>query len=383
MARRIALSALQQRHYLTGTGRYIAELFRELPALAPADHFDLYIKPDQSTLFTAAGPNARLRVLARCPSDPTRRSLWELLHFAGILRADGVDLYHGPANFLPPRKVCPYVLTLHDMVYFHNPERTNRWRALYWQWMIRGTWRLADLVLTASHFAKRQIQTYIPVPDDRIRIIPHGVEERFLRPAAAATRVAMRQAIGLDDPYILYVGRLDPDKNVATLVRAFALLRAGGLRGTRLVITGARDHRAGELPLLVDQLGLGDAVTFTGYVAEEHLPALYQEAAVFCYPSLNEGFGLPPLEAMAGGVPVVTSNLSSLPEVVGDAGAQVDPRSAEAIAAAIRRLLGTAEGRELGEAGRRRAAGFTWKAAAQQTLAAYEEVLARPRGARR
>jgi glycosyltransferase involved in cell wall biosynthesis len=113
------------------------------------------------------------------------------------------------------------------------------------------------------------------------------------------------------------------------------------------------------------------------------LPALYQEAAVFCYPSLNEGFGLPPLEAMAGGVPVVTSNLSSLPEVVGDAGAQVDPRSAEAIAAAIRRLLGTAEGRELGEAGRRRAAGFTWKAAAQQTLAAYEEVLARPRGARR
>lgn len=374
---RIALSALQQRDYLTGTGRYLAELYRALPQVRPEAEYLLYVKPDQRRLYPSGGDGACQKVVIGCPSSPPRRALWELRHFARLLREDQVDLYHGPANFLPPRKVCPYVCTLHDMVYFHNPERTSFLRAKYWQWYIRATWRHADLILTVSEFSRQEIRRYLPVPAGRIRVIPNGVDGRFFAPNNPASRSVMRRSLGLDSRYILYVGRLDPDKNVRRLIAAFARLCAAGLRDTELVLAGAKDYESSGLPLLAKKLGVSDRVRFLGYVAEEHLVPLYQDAAVFCYPSLNEGFGLPPLEAMAAGVPVVTSNLSSLPEVVGDAGVQVDPRSVKEIARGIRSVLNTQRGRELAEAGRARARTFTWERTARETAACYDEVLSK------
>lgn len=375
MAYRLALSALQQRGYLTGTGRYLAELFRVLPSLSPSDDFLLYLKRDQTDLFPVGAPNARQAVLEDCPLSPSRRVLWELRHFTRRLVEDRVDLYHGPANFLPLRKVCPYVLTLHDMVYFHNPQRTTRFRAKYWQWMIRSTARHADRLITVSEFSKTQVLKYLPIDPDRIRVIHNGVDERYFEPSPAELRAEMRSALGLDSPYILYIGRLDPDKNVTRIVEAFARLCQDGLKDCRLVVAGAREYRESEILRAVERHRLGDRVVFTGYVKEEHLLPLYQEASVFCYPSLNEGFGLPVLEAMACSVPVVTSNLSSLPEVAGDCGILVDPFSVDAIARGIEEALGTERGRDLGRAGRHRARTFTWHACARRHLAVYREVL--------
>lgn len=374
---RIALSALQQRNYLTGTGRYIEELFHALPAVAPQHEYVLYCKPDQQPLFRLGGAQARAAVVEGCPSSPPLRAAWEFLRFTGRLRADGVELYHGPANFLPPRKVCRYVLTLHDMVYFHNPERTSAFRAWYWQTYIRNTWRQADVIITDSVFSVDEIRRYLPVPSSMIEVIPLGVSPRFFDDAPAPLRAEMRRALGLEDPYVLYVGRLDPDKNVRRLLEAFALLVREGLRGTRLVLAGAKDHEAARLPELAQSLGITDRVVFAGYVKEAHLVPLYQEAAAFCFPSLNEGFGLPVLEAMAAGLPVVTSNLSSLPEVIGDTGIQVDPRSVEALAAGLRAVLGTERGRELAEAARARARTFTWERTARETAAVYAAAAAR------
>jgi len=379
MSPRIALSALQQRDFLTGTGRYIAETFRALGPIAPQHEFSLYIKPDQTRLYPTSTSNTRHRLAEGCPSSPPRRALWELLHFDRMLRQDGIDLYHGPANFLPPRKSCPFVLTLHDLVYFHNPGRTFFLRAKYWQYYIRSTWRMADAILTVSEFSKREIIRYLGVPADMIHVVHNGVDQRFLTPAPASEREAMRAANRLDFPYILYVGRLDPDKNVDALIEAYALLLARGLKDWKLVIAGAKEFRTSTTFGLVEKFKLQDRVVFTGHIGEDHLVPLYQEAAAFCYPSLNEGFGLPVLEAMAAGAPTVTSNVSSLPEVAGDAAATVDPRSPAAIADALQRLLTTDEGPAARERGIARARTFTWSRAAAQKLEVYEKVLTKSR----
>jgi glycosyltransferase involved in cell wall biosynthesis len=377
MARRIALSALQQRDYLTGTGRHIAELFSALPGVDRQSEYLLYVKPDQRKIFPAPEGKARQRVVKNCPSNPMRRSLWEMLSLAKMLVKDGVDLYHGPANFLPPKKVCPYICTMHDMVYFHNPKRTFMLRAKYWQYYIRMTWHLADMIVTDSEFSKGEIQRFLPVPPEKIRVIPCGVDHRFFEPSPDELRVEMRQDLGLDESYILYVGRLDPDKNVERVVHAFHSLREKGIRNYRLVIAGAKDYQASRPAEIARELGLGDSVLFTGYIKEEHLIPLYQEASALCFPSLNEGFGLPPLESMAAGTPVVTSNISSLPEVCGKAGVLVDPTSVQKIADGLELVLTTSKGEELVEAGRQRARLFSWERVAESSRDLYTEVLGR------
>lgn len=372
---RIALSALQQRDYLTGTGRYISELFRRLPGLAPGHEFLLYLKRSQRDLYPLGGEGARHRVVESCPENPSRRALWELLRLTPLLRADQLDLYHGPANFLPPRKACPYVLTLHDMFYFRNPRRTGFVRSLYWRGCLRATWRKADIILTDSEHSRREIVHFLPVPEGRIRVIPMGVDSRFFDDAPAEARCRVRAHYDLRRPYVLFLARLDPDKNHEGVLRSFARVCERGNRDLELVIGGARDYQSARLPALARELGLEQRVRFLGYVEEQHLVALYQEAAVFCYPSFNEGFGLPPLEAMAAGVPVVSSRTSSLPEVVGEAGVLVNPHSPESIAEGIEQCLEPSRARELHESGRARARLFTWDNTARLTLQAYEDVL--------
>ncbi|MCC6546488.1 glycosyltransferase family 4 protein [Candidatus Sumerlaeota bacterium] len=372
---RVALSALQQRNFLTGTGRYLAEVFRSLVAQRPDSHFLLYAKEDQRSLFPFDGTNGELRILSGCPSSPIKRTLWEMANFSGVLRGDQVDLYHGPANFLPPRKICPYVLTLHDMVYFHNPGRTFYARAKYWQWYIRATWRMADSIITVSEFSKQQIMKYIPVPADRIHVVYNGVDERFFADPAPELRARVRSGMKLERPYILYVGRLDPDKNVDRLVAAYKKFVDSGIVDHDLVIAGAKEFEWSGTYKFVMENKLDERVHFTGYIADDLLVPLYSEAAAFCFPSLNEGFGLPVLEAMAAGLPVVTSNISSLPEVIGDAGVQADPFSVDEIAAGLRKVLQPTTAREFSEAARARARQFSWQRAAEQTYQVYEEVL--------
>lgn len=372
---RIALTALQQRLFLTGTGRYISELYGALALAEPDWEWLLYLKAGQAALYPRPNAAARHRILEGCPDSPTKRIAWEMLHMAGTVRRDGVDLFHGPSNFLPVVKACPSVLTLHDMFYFRNPERTSWLRSRYWQWANRRSARLADLILTDSEHSKREILQFLPLPESRVRVVYLGVSESFHARAPEALRSEMRRALGLERPYVLFVGRLDPDKNQRGLIHAFAQLAEGPLRGRLLVFSGARDYRSSELPTLARQLGIEEQTRFLGYVEEKYLGALYQECEVFCYPSFNEGFGLPPLEAMASGAPTVTSNVSSLPEVVGNAAVMVDPESPKDIARGLAEALVPARAAELRMAGPEQAQRFTWERCAQETLQAYREVL--------
>jgi glycosyltransferase involved in cell wall biosynthesis len=373
---KIALSALQQRSFLTGTGRYLAELFRALPSFAPSWDFLLYVKPDQEKLFKSSSEKAKISVMENCPSSPYGRIFWELARFPGILKKDEIDLYHGPSNFLPVRKKCPFVLTLHDMFFFHNPKRTFFIRSLYWRMYIRATWRLADIIITDSDFSKKQIMKYLPVPEDKIRVIHLGVDKSFFDKVPEETVREMRKSLNIENPYILFTGKLDPDKNQEGLIRAYAfLVESGDIKDQDLLLAGAKDFKSSWLPQLALELGVSERVKFCGYIEEKYLVALYRGADVFCYPSFNEGFGFPPLEAMAAGVPVVSSNTSSIPEVVGDAGVLIDPASVKDIAAGLKKALDPHFAAEMKEAGPERAGTFTWEKTASQTIEVYREVL--------
>jgi glycosyltransferase involved in cell wall biosynthesis len=227
-----------------------------------------------------------------------------------------------------------------------------------------------------SNASKRDIEHYLGIPDSKIEVVPNALDERLAvaPPAAAIARVAERYQ--LNSPFILYAGNIKPHKNVDRLIEAYAILRRRGLGDVKLLVIGDEISNYPNLRRLVHQFQLHPHIRFFGFVPDETLAALYRLASVFVFPSLYEGFGLPPFEAMAAGVPVVTSNVSSLPEVVGDAALLVDPMDAGAIADAIARVLDDASLRaELVRRGRARVAEFSWDKAAASVHRVYEQAI--------
>jgi glycosyltransferase involved in cell wall biosynthesis len=286
---------------------------------------------------------------------------------------EGVDVFHSSDVLQWRQPGARNVITIHDLTALRHPEahtpatrRLHRRKAAF----ARDT---ADLVIVISEATRRDVIAHLGLARDRIRLIYPGVDPAF-RPVA--DRGALKQLLasrGLaPGEYILFVGTIEPRKNLLRLVEAYRQLRRGRSHVPRLVLAGAPGWGYQPVFERVAALGLSKSVVFLGHVPDPLLPALYSGAIVFVYPSLYEGFGLPVLEAMACGTPVVTSDTSSLPEVAGDAGVLVDPADVEALANALRTLLEDPDRRAaLSADGRRRAATFTWDRAAQQTLAAY------------
>jgi glycosyltransferase involved in cell wall biosynthesis len=238
---------------------------------------------------------------------------------------------------------------------------------------------LADAVLVDAEAVKRMVVETFQVDDGRVHVIPIGVDAARFRQASPEVGRAVRARYGLDDDsrIVLFVGTLEPRKNVPTLLRAFARLRSSGRGpgGLRLVITGPRGWGADGVLRTAEGLGLRDVV-FTGPVNDDDLVGLYSEASLFTFPSLYEGFGLPALEAMACGVPVIASDIPVLREVLGDAAQFVAPTDVEGLAALMERVLADENDRAvLIERGRQRAARFTWRETAQRTFAVYEALL--------
>jgi glycosyltransferase involved in cell wall biosynthesis len=273
---------------------------------------------------------------------------------------------------------CLKIITIYDLIpitcrdVLHSSVKARWWRL--WRCWLKLQSRTASRVITLSRHSAMDIERLLNAPADKIRIIPGGVES----PGAPAAEISAEiRGIIQGGPFLLYVGRRDPYKNLAGLVQAFARVRAER-NDCRLVLAGAPDARYMEPETETRRLGLESAVIFTGHVGDAAITALYRNAAVFVFPSLYEGFGLPPLEAMAGGAPVVASNRTSVPEAVGDAALLVDPAAPAEMAQAICRVLSDrALAATLREAGLKRAASFTLRRQAEQTLAVYEELIGR------
>jgi glycosyltransferase involved in cell wall biosynthesis len=333
---------------------------------------------------------------ARWQRWPTRVSfenhvagdLWLLGYLPFRLCRLGVDVYHGPAVFLPLVKLgYRTVVTIHDLVSFLFPETVPRKYALYMRLMTRLAVRSADRIIAVSGATRDDLTRILRVPDEKVVVIHEAVAPEFATGGDPAAVTGVMERYNIRRPYCLFVGNLEPRKNLSRLIEAFGLLHArratapGGARPLQLVLVGTRGWLYSGIFTTVATQGATPDIVFTGYVPAGDLPALYAGAECFVFPSLYEGFGLPVLEAMAAGTPVVASRVGAIPEVAGDAALLVDARRPAELAEAIGTVLSDATLRaRLVARGRARARQFTWEAVARQTLAVYESAHAGPGG---
>jgi glycosyltransferase involved in cell wall biosynthesis len=300
--------------------------------------------------------------------------LWHRLgvRFPADLLTGTVDLFHSPDYLLPPLRRGKKVVTVHDLSFLRYPEGAEPSLRAYLSASVPRSVREADLVLGDSESTRQDVMELLGVDGHRVEVVYPGVGQAFRVIEDQHDLAVVQELHGLHRPFILSVGTLEPRKNLVTLLDAYAALRRRGLQH-RLVIAGGRGWLFDGVFRRAEELSLAEDVVFLGYVPEEHLPALYCLADLLVFPSLYEGFGLPPLEAMACGTPVVTSNTSSLPEVVGEAGLMVPAQDAEALAEAMNMVLADPALREsMVRKGLSRAAQFTWQAAGEKLLAIYQ-----------
>jgi glycosyltransferase involved in cell wall biosynthesis len=367
---RIAYDATAIPRLMAGAAVYTYELARALAAVDHENEYVIFARGGHFDDLPASRPG--LRVLkVRAPSRP-QRLVWEQAVLPWRLRQSRIDVFHSPHHTVPLVPCgCRRVVTFHDLTFFVLPERYPPTRRLYFQTMTRLSARVADAVIVPSKAVRADVVRILGLPSWRVFAIPEAAGPAF-RPQDAAAVEAVRRRYGLEGPFILSVGSLEPGKNRERLLQAFARLRARGLEHM-LVVAGQRAWRYESEEPLAQRLGLADSVRVLGHVPQADLPALYSAADLFAFPSLYEGFGLPALEAMACGAPVVASNVSAVPEVVGDAALQVPPLDVEALADAMERLLRDEPLRaNLRERGLKRAAGFSWEETARRTAEVYK-----------
>lgn len=354
-----------------GISRYMRQLLRHLRELDGDDRYIVFLGDRRLPPELAARASFQPRVSRLPTANPALRIVWEQVVQPLELRRRGVDLLHSLGYVQP--LLCPArtVLTIHDLSFLRYPEAFNAANRLYLRLFTGLSVRRANRVIAVSESTKHDLVRLLGADPAKVAVVYHGVEEQF-RCCADRPIAAFRERLGLPEHFILYCGTLEPRKNVALLVAAFAQLRRETALPHKLVLAGAKGWRYEGIFAAVDQYGLREEVLFPGYLPSDVQPLWYNAADVFVYPSLYEGFGFPPLEAMACGTPVIASNCSSLPEVVGDAGLLVDPRDSAALAAALEHVLTDAAMRQhLVATGLARAKRFSWLRATQETIEVY------------
>ncbi|HVH29455.1 MAG TPA: glycosyltransferase family 1 protein [Vicinamibacterales bacterium] len=353
-----------------GIGTYIRNLLKQLARLDRETEFVVLVRPADVATVAALGRNFRA-VAERAPNY----SLSEQIRIPLALRRERVTLFHAPHYVLPPLVRCRSVVTIHDCIHLMFPQYLpNRLALAYARTSIVLAARRATRVLTVSESSKRDILRFVDIPADKIDVIYNAYDERFGFEPHEADVVRVRERYQLHDEFVLYAGNVKPHKNIERLIEAFYLVRQRGLDHLKLVVIGDEISKYAALRRAVHAHQLHKYVRFLGYLPEETLAVLYRLAGVFVFPSLYEGFGLPPLEAMASGTPVVTSNVSSLPEVAGDAAVLVDPYHPESIADGIERVLcDHSLRRELRAKGLLRARQFSWEASVKRVREIYGE----------
>lgn len=308
-----------------------------------------------------------------------RRMAWQASFGMGVRRGD-FDLYHEP-NFFPFRTRLPTVITVHDVSPLRLPQTHLGASVRYFRRELPAAVRRAQVILVDSEFVRGEMLDYFPEAADKLTTVLLGVDARF-HPRTPEACASVLTGYGLIfGRYFLVVGTLEPRKNLSVAVRAYSRLPESVRADRPLVIAGVKGWLNAELERALAQLASRDQVRVLGYVPQASLPALHAGAAMFLYPSIYEGFGLPPLEAMASGVPVIASNRTSLPEVVGDAGLLLEPADVDAWTQAMHALVEDhALAARLSEAGRIRAGRFTWERCAAETVRVYQRLLAHGRG---
>jgi glycosyltransferase involved in cell wall biosynthesis len=368
---RIAIDARKLRDY--GIGTYIRNLVRLLSRVDQTTEYRLLCREEDADVVRGLGENFQA-VTEAAPGYSLREQIMVPLD----LRRQKAALFHAPHYVLPPLTPCRAIVTIHDCIHLRFPQYLpNRFGYAYARGSLWAATRRANRILTVSEASKRDLLHYFRVPESKIDVIYNAIDERFDQAPSEDEINRVRERYQLTDRFVLYAGNIKPHKNLERLIEAFQIFRRGGFEDVRLLVIGDQVSHYATLRRAVHRHQLHKHVRFFGFVPDETLAVLYRLASVFVFPSLYEGFGLPPLEAMASGTPVITSNVSSLPEVVGDAAVLIDPYDVEAIADAMARVLGDDALRaRLSAQGVARARHFSWERSVRRVREIYEEVLA-------
>jgi glycosyltransferase involved in cell wall biosynthesis len=369
---RVAIDARKLHDF--GIGTYTRNLLRHLARIDRESEYVLLCHEPDMAVGAQLGPNFRT-VLERSPNYSIR----EQIHVPWVLGRERPDVFHAPHYVLPPAARCRAVVTIHDCIHLMFPQYLpNRAAYAYARAAMWSAVRRSHRILTVSEASKRDIIHFFNVRPEKIVVVYNAIDERFGVTPPEDDVARVRERYQLHHEFVLYVGNIKPHKNLVRLIEAFDLLRQrDGCRQLTLLIIGDEISKLPALRRAVHRHKLHKQVRFLGFQPDDTLAILYRLAAVFVFPSLYEGFGLPPLEAMASGTPVVTSNVSSLPEVTGDAAVLVDPYDVESIAHGMQRVLSSAALRqELHVKGIARAREFSWERSVARTRELYQEVCA-------
>jgi glycosyltransferase involved in cell wall biosynthesis len=361
-----------------GVGTYIRNVVRTLASLDCDSEYFLIGSPAKVAEFGALPPNFQAVAL-----DGRDDTLKGSLDFRAIVRRLGCDVVHVPHLFWIPRGLsCPYILTVHDLLeHMYGSRNASSLRRSLHFYLTRRVLRKAARVLAVSQFTRNEIEKLLSIPDERIEVVYNAIDERFLRGhATEADRELIAQRYLVNYPFILYAGAIRPHKNVVRIIEAFSALKSELQKeqlfpDLKLIIIGDDLSSHPRLRRTVVRSGVQNDVRFLGFVPIEVLCIFYDVAKIFVFPSLYEGFGLPPLEAMAHGTPVVTSNTSSLPEVAGNAALLVNPENVFEIRRGLQRVLLDPALREgMKVRGYAQAQRFSWTASVSRILEIYREV---------
>ena len=368
---RIGIDARKLRDY--GIGTYVRNLLRQLARLDGADDYVVFCRDHDFETVSVLGQRFK-----PVREEAGNYSMREQVAIPIDVRREGIELFHAPHYVLPPLTPCRSVVTIHDCIHLRFPQYLpSRLGYAYARAQMWSATHRAARVITVSEASKRDILRYFRVAESRIDVIYNAIDDRFWQAPDPEEIDRVRQRYQLTAPFVLYAGNIKPHKNLERLIEAFHLLRQdAAFKDVQLLIIGDEVSKYANLRRAVHRHKLHKHVRFFGFVPDRTLAALYRLANAFVFPSLYEGFGLPPLEAMASGTPVITSNVSSLPEVVGDAAVMIDPYEPAAIADAMQRVLTDEALRaDLRRRGLARAREFSWERSVARVREIYAEVM--------
>jgi glycosyltransferase involved in cell wall biosynthesis len=370
---RIALDGLPLSRPLTGIGHYTLELASHLAADQPEDEL-LVVTPrafDASARITTDLKNLKL---LRPTINPIIRQWWKS-GLPRFLRKNHVDLFHGTNFKLPLKAECVTVLTIHDLSQLLHPDTHESKKVAATRLTLPATAAAATLIITPTELVRAEVHEHLGIPLEKIVVVPEAARDCFQPLEDQATKPP-RQKLGIGEEFLLYVGTLEPRKNLLTLVKSFETMAQQNAKHLQLVLAGMRGWMVDDLYDYVKRSAFSKRIIVTGYLSDDELRALYSSCTVFVYPSRYEGFGLPPLEAMACGAPVVASHIGSISEVLGQAALLVDPVDVRALTDSIRSLYNNrAKRQELAKKGIERSAQFSWQKTARLTKRVYEQAL--------
>lgn len=358
----------------TGIGTYTYQLVKNLYTMDQKNEYRFFwpgdeykdLDPTEDEIFNSI--------------ERSKDKFWEEVHIPMSVEQEKIDIFHVPQNGigLPLKKGCLNVVTVHDLIPYIYPETVGKgYLKIFLQEMPRII-EQSDLIITVSEHSKRDIKRIFNVPDDKVAVTYEAPESVYQKIDDQTAKDFVRERFGIDRPYVLYIGGFSPRKNVKGLINAFYEIQDQIPKEYALVLVGKEARDYDDTAMLVDALRLKDRVIFTGFAAVPELPHLYNAADLCVYPSFYEGFGLPPLEAMACGTPVITSNTSSIPEIAGDAALLINPHDMYDLAEKMKQVLNsTTRQKQMQTAGLAQASKFTWEKCARETLAAYEKLYAR------